>query len=103
MELDATVIDCALSAEWEQLLRQLSSRAAAAGSEESPACTAFVAMLTRLQLDDATHPDAKSTPSAAPESASRFYGGTHNLSWSAAPVFVYVGWLETRRSRPYAP
>ena len=65
------VIDCALSAEWEQLLRQLSSRAAAAGSEESPACTAFVAMLTRLQLDDATHPDAKSTPSAAPAIAGR--------------------------------
>ena len=82
------VLDCDLSAEWASLLQQLSSRkpppsavaaAATSGSAvaaEAPSPSAiagasFAGLLTRLHIDAATHPDAKTTPAAAAAIAGR--------------------------------
>ena len=89
------IIDCDLSAEWQQLLAQLGSRksSAATKGDASPACNAFTALLTRLQIDAATHPDAKSTPAAAPAIQGR----------ESDPAAASMSLIPTRRRLIYLP
>jgi hypothetical protein len=86
------VIDVDLSEEWQQLLRQLGSRASVAG-EESVACNTFTMMLSRLTVDIATHPDAKTTPAVGPAIAGR----------ESDPAAASMSLIPTRRRLLYLP
>jgi hypothetical protein len=96
------VIDVDLSPEWVALLQQLGRDGLAAPAAElvapadSPAVIggiAFARLLTQLQLDVATHPDAKSTPAAGPAIAGR----------ESDPAAASLRLIPTRRRLIYLP